>query len=173
VKINAVFGSALTAIRRTLHGTGAFPWIGLAFVVGAAAFLASILLTPGGWGRWQDATAVHGTERNGIVYYTYRGVNYTVDDVGTTRNGTHTVYVVASQAWNGQLDDEAILDWTVTIGPCVVGAAFVSYGIIRRNRRRRGGGKYKAGVHGGGLDPDTVQRLLAQQRADGQHRAPN
>jgi hypothetical protein len=162
---------------RVFRGAGAFPWIGLAFAVVGILFLASILMSPGGWQWWMDAKAVHGNEQSGVIYYSYRGVSYSVVDPNSTGSSPRTVYVVASDPGNADLHSATatvVLDWTITGGPLIVGASFLAFGFLRRtstSRMRRGVGDRPGQSFGDGLDSETVERLLANQRADGQIRA--
>jgi hypothetical protein len=159
------------AVRSLFRGTGPFSWIAIGFVIVGILFLASILLTPGAWQWWMTAKAVHGSEQNGIVYYTYHGRKYTVDDVGSVRSGPRTVYVNPSKPADAEVTvtGTRILDWTVTGGPLLVAAGFLTWGFTHknRNRRRRAAASSHGSSYGSGLDRDAVRQLLAQQKASG------
>ena len=165
---------ASRTVRHLFEGTGAFPWIGLGFVVLSVLFVASILLSPDGWQWWLTAKTVHGSEQDGLVYYTYGGSNYAVSDPNSLRTGSRTVYVISSNPSAGALSDAGtILDWTVTAGPVVVAAGFVAWGFRRRsqiNRRHAARQNGVEGTSGGGLDSETVRRLIAEQKTGGQRR---
>jgi hypothetical protein len=158
------------------NGTGAFPWIGLAFGVVGLAFFASILLTPGGWQWWMDAKAVQGTEQNGIISYSYRGATNSIDDPNSFRTGNRTVYLLPSDPSNAELHNagNVILDWGTTGGPLLLGTGFVIAGFIRKNhnsrRRRRVAVNSSAASFGAGLDSETVRRLIADQKGDRRNR---
>ena len=151
-------------MRSTLSGTTPFSVIGLVFGVAASAFVASILLSPGGWQWWLDTKTVHGMERDGIVYYSYRGGNYTVDDQGSDRTGPRTVYLIPSQPSNAVLSETPtqVLDLGLTGGLYLVGCGFVAAGFLRRRRTMHDD---RRGSFGRGLDHATIERLLAEQRA--------
>jgi len=107
------------------------------------------------------------------VSYSYQGQNYNVDDPDSTRTGPRTVYIVASDPSDGELHARVnqVIDWTITAGPYSVGTVFVAAGFAhkKRNRRRsvRAESDPSEGSYGQGLDEETVQRLLAQQKGDG------
>ena len=157
--------------KRLFNGTGAFPWIGLAFGVVGLAFFASILLTPGGWQWWMDAQAVQGTEQNGIISYSYRGTTNSIDDPNSFRTGNRTVYLIPSDPSNAELHNAGnlILDWGTTGGPLLLGTGFVIAGFIRKNqnsrKRRQAAGNSSAASFGMGLDSETVRRLIEGQKA--------
>jgi hypothetical protein len=149
-----------------------FSGIGLGFLVLGLVFLVSILLTPDGWQWWLNAKTVHGHEQDGIVYYSYRGTNYTVNDPNSLRTGTHPVYLISSKPYAPQLTETGtqVFDWTVTGGPVLVAAGFVAWGFRRRsqmNRRNTIDAKDSQATFGGGLDSPTVRRLIAEQKSGG------
>jgi hypothetical protein len=121
------------------------------------------------------ANSVHGTEQDGIVYYTYHGASYTVDDAGSRRSGSRTVYVIPSKPGDAELmvTGTRIVDWTTTGGPLLVAAGFLTWGFTRksRNSRRRASASQSGPSFGEGLDRQAVRQLLAQQKASGQQRA--
>jgi hypothetical protein len=153
-----------------------FPVIGLGFLVLGVLFLLSILLSPDGWQWWLNAKTLHGREQDGIVYYSYRGMNYAVNDPDSLRQGSHLVYLIPSKPYAGELNETGnrVFDWAVTGGPVFVAAGFVAWGFRRRtqiNRRKTTDGKDSEGTFGEGLDRTTVRRLIAEQNSGGQSRA--
>jgi hypothetical protein len=155
--------------RHVFEGTGAFPWIGLGFLVVSVLFLMSILLTPDGWQWWLNAKTVHGSEQDGIVYYTYGGTNYAVNDPDSLGTGPRVVYLISSKPWAGALTDTGnrVLDWTVTGGPVLVATGFVAWGFRRRSHinRRRTDANHPEATFGEGLDSGVVRRLIAEQNS--------
>jgi hypothetical protein len=152
-----------------------FPGIGLGFLVLGLVLLVSILLTPDGWEWWLNAKTVPGHEQDGIVYYSYRGTNYAVNDPDSLRTGPHPVYLISSKPYAAELTETGtrVFDWAVTGGPVLVAAGFVAWGFRRRsqmNRRNTVGANDSQAPFGGGLDSPTVRRLIAEQKSGGQTR---
>ncbi len=158
-------------------GTGPYPWIGLALIV---IGILSLIGTRYGssWLLW-TGQPVRGTEQGGIVYYSYRGVGYNLDDTGSRQvpgsgqTRTRSVYLDPSHPANAILNSTVAraIDIVTVIGPFLAGIVFVAIGFRRRqrnNRRRRLARAIPAEERfGEGLDSDLVRRLLAQQKADG------
>jgi len=167
--------STLSALKRRFWGTGGLPWAGFVFAVVGVVFLVLLLLSPDGWQWWMDVKTVHGQEQSGVVSYSYRGLHYTVDDVGSLRSGPRLVYLIPSDPADGALKVRAnqIFDWSITAGPLLIAVAFVSAGFVHksRNRRRLDAARSSSqGAYGLGLDEETIRRLLAQQKDAGQSR---
>jgi hypothetical protein len=158
-------------------GTGPFLWIGLALaLVGTLSLVGTTYSSS--WLLW-TGQPVRGTEQGGIVYYSYRGVNYNFDDTGSqqlpgsSQSRVRTVYVDPSDPSNAILDSTVarIIDVVTVVGPFLAAMVFVAVGFRRKrrnNRRRRSAAAIPPEERfGEGLDHDLVQRLLAQQKADG------
>jgi hypothetical protein len=122
---------------------------------------------------------VRGSEQGGIVTYSYRGVSYSLDDTtsqqlpGSTKSKTRTVYLDPSDPSKARLDSAVAraIDVVTVISPFLAAIVFFGLGFRRkqRNDRRR---RLTSAIapeerFGEGLDSDLVQRLLAQQKADG------
>jgi len=91
------------------------------------------------------------------------GVTYSIDDVGSDRTGTRTVFVIPSQPGDGSLHALAtqIVDWALTGGPYVVAAGFLAIGLRKRRMDRRKG----TASFGVGLDQALVAHLLSDRRS--------
>ncbi len=164
------------AVRRAFWGTGGLPWVGFVFALLGTLLFFSILMSAGGWQWWMDVKALPASEHSGVVFYSYQGHSYSVDDPNSTRTGPRTVYIIASDPSDGELHARVnqIFDWTITAGPYLVATVFVAAGFARKNRNRRRLVRAQEDPtqvsYGTGLDDETTQRLLAQQRADGRLR---
>jgi hypothetical protein len=163
------------ALRRAFEGTGPFPAIALALALLGTILLIVTLNSIGGL-VW-TGTAVHGTEQQGIVLYRYHGVNYSIDDAGSSRTGPRTVYVDPHDPSRAVLNTRAS-GWlqNATVGvPYVLAAAFALESVRRkvgyRRRRRLLSTSPDRDTFGYGLDPETVNRLRARQHTDAQGRA--
>ena len=137
-----------------------------AVIAGAIAtlFLVAVLVSPSGW-KWWNATTVHGTERGGIVFYAYKGQTYTLDDVGSTGSGPKTVYLNPANPTSAALTIEVarVSDTVVVGGLYGVCAVFVIVVIRRHVKRVRTGDDLTREPFGGGIDPETVQRILSSR----------
>lgn len=119
---------------------------------------------------------VHASERGGIVYYTYRGASYSTNDPGSYRTGPRTVWIdpgkpsrVAFDGWVPRVSESLVVG-----GPYLASVAFGAGALVRKRRYVRTRQRVEsqaAETFGDGLDRDTVERLLARQRADS-HRGP-
>jgi hypothetical protein len=113
-------------------------------------------------------TPVHGVERDGIVYYSYGGQQYTIDDSGSYRTGPRTVYVDSSKPTRAVLatfGSQAIQDSIVGV-PWIAALAFFVLAIRRkwryvRYRRDRETRPEQRPSYGEGLDPELIRRVLA------------
>jgi hypothetical protein len=167
--------STLDPLKRLFWGTGGLPWAGFVFAVVGVVFLILILLSPDGWQWWMDVKTVHAQEQNGIVSYSYRGHDYTIDDIGSLRSGPRVVYLIPSDPADGALKTRfnRTFDWSITAGPLLIAVVFVSAGFVHKglNRRRLDAARSSSeGSYGLGLDEDTIRRLLAQQKKEEQGR---
>ncbi len=133
--------------------------------------LMSIVLTPHGWQWWLDAQSVHGHEQDGVVYYSFAGQNWTVDDPHSQRTGPRNVYVIAADPAHAALTNTSTvaLDWTVTCGPALVGCGLLAIGFTRRSRLR---GRQKANelnyndAYGQGIPSELVRGIIAARDTD-------
>ena len=157
-------------MRHWFEGTSPFPGVALVVFVLGCGFLLADLLSPSTL-QW-TGQAVRGTERVGIVYYSFRGQEYTLDDPASAHVTSRTVYVDPSNPSNAMLDNtlNRAVDIATVGGSYVLSALLVAVGFARRGRRRRKrrlGTRDSRGTFGEGIDPDTVARLLARQRQGG------
>ena len=142
------------------------------------AFL--LVLFTGNTGLLWTGKAITGQETGGVIQYQYRGTHYSIDDVGSDRSGTRTVYIDPSNPQSAVIDttNARVTNAATVLVPYGLAALLVVFGLINRNRRRRrlisSRERQGAEAYGLGLDPSTVGNLLAQQRAAGRQagRAP-
>ncbi len=123
-------------IRRRLEGTGPFAPLALAALVIGSVFL--LLAATGPSAVQWTGRQVHASEQGGVIYFSYQGQHYTMDDPGSKRTGTRTVYLDPADpaaAITASPVDRA-LDVVTVGGPCLAAAAFVAAG-VRRQRRYR------------------------------------
>lgn len=156
-------------MRRLFAGTGGFAVAaaGMAFV--GTVFLIAILSSPGSW-EWWSAKHVRGSEQNGVVYYSYRGQRYSIDDADSFRSGPRDVWLDASNPSDAVLHVTVAKasDWALTAGPYTVGLAFLGAGFWRRRRIRHERAQRAAEREDGfgdGLDSGTVRRLIDKRGA--------
>jgi len=155
--------------RRLLGGLGLFgggavlcAFFGIAMLIAALLGPEAVLWT---------GTAVHGTEADGKVTYTFRGTTYQLDEPNS--HATRNVILYLDPAH----PDQAQISTTVrqathaaSVGaPFAAALAFLAAGVWRRRRVRRRllaerapGGR----VFGQGLDPDVVAQLLGRRDPD-------
>ena len=159
-------------MRRLFDGTGGFAWASLGTAFVGTVFLIAIFASPGSW-EWWSAKKVPGSEQNGIVYYTYGGRNYSVDDVNSFRTGPRSVWVDPSNPSNSVLHVTVAQasDSLVTGGPYAASVLLLVAGFRRKRRIRRQREEraleYPDGF-GDGIDANLVRRLLSErQRPDG------
>lgn len=142
---------------------------GGALIAGAVAtiFLVAVLVSPGGW-KWWNATSVHGDEQGGVVTYAYRGQTYSIDDVRSMASGPRTVYLDPSNPSDGALSIEVaqVSDSVVVGGLYLVFAVFVAIVVWRHRARVRRDDDLHRDRFGDGIDPETVQRILAARSPD-------
>jgi hypothetical protein len=150
------FRSAIDGLGNYLIGAGAF-------VVLAFFSLLLLLQSPSDKLLWTGKTVV-GSERNGLVYYYWQGVSYTIDVPGYGNKPRETVYLSPSDPAGGIINSNPrrILDGLFILGPLVLGGGVLGLGVWRRRSERRNDGD--RGGFGTGLDPTVVDRLLEQIR---------
>lgn len=146
------------------EGTGPFPGFALAFVILGSVFLLAAALSPNTL-QW-TGQAARGTERGGILFYSYGGQTYTLDDPAASPAAAQTVFVDPSNPSNAMLDSpfDRWIDLLTIGGPYAAAALLLATGYLRRarNRHRR---RTRERSFGDGLDPETVARLLEEQRS--------
>jgi hypothetical protein len=155
------FSRAGKFLKSVVLDGGLFSGGALIAGVVASLFLISVLISPNGW-QWWNAVSVHGAERNGVVTYSYRGQTYSIDDVNSTSSEPRTVYLDPSNPSGAVLSIEvAQVSYTAVVGALyLVFVVFVVIVILRHRRRiRRDDDLHREGF-GGGIDPETVQRIL-------------
>ena len=116
--------------------------------------------------RW-TGTAVHGIDRGGIVYYTYQGQNYSLDD--TSRFDSHTVYFNPKHPdTSAELGNSAAtaVDIASVAVPFLIALAIVAFEARRLWRVRRTRNDPAAVGFGHGLDLEVVHRLLDERRRE-------
>jgi hypothetical protein len=155
-------------LRRVFDGTGGFSGFALGLWLLAAAMLGGILLSPHGWQWWMDVHSVQGHEKDGLVYYSVRGANYSLNDPhsfsGSTPT-TRTVYFLASDPGSGSLHNtlNQVIDWGSTVGPAAIGSALLVTGFVQRSRRRRAAAaRDLTESFGYGISSETVRSILAR-----------
>jgi hypothetical protein len=151
----------LSRIRKLPRRAGPLAvWAGLFVVLGL--ILIPVMFSSVQW----SGTAIKGVDRGGIVYYTYLGQNYSIDD--TSSLNTHTVYLDPKHPdTSAELGNPyaRALDVAVVAVPFVIAAVLVGFSLRQRARRRSEREHPKDGGFGQGLDPEFVRRLNAERRA--------
>jgi hypothetical protein len=158
------------SVRKHFEGIEPFAWTAaVLFVIGVIAVLLEIQ-SPSVV-QW-DGIKVHGITTGGVTYYTYRGQNYSVDNIHAsssdrTRRPT-TVWLSRSNptdfnsayvenAWSRWLDFTIVMMWFF------FSALVLSAGLLRRHFRRRRIVE-TMGMYGSGLSDEVVRRLLEKRR---------
>lgn len=142
----------------------------------ATTFLAFTLSSIGGL-VW-TGTAVKGSEQAGLVYYTYKGHVYTVDDINSYRTGPRTVYVDPGNPARAVLNTPVAggIQLATVAVPYLIAVAFAVWAVRRRRfyvrRRRAANDQFGPGKYGLGIDDQTMQRLLERQRNPDQDPIP-
>ena len=123
--------------------------------------------------QW-DGIKVQGVTYEGITSYTYQGVHYSIDNRAISANDTrHLPTTVWLSRSNPGDSDQAFIEsawdrWTdfVFLTSWFFGAlVFLAVGFVRQLlRRRRREVAALADNFGTGLDPEVVERILAQRR---------
>jgi len=101
--------------------------------------------------QW-TGTAHRGTERDGIVFYSFGGRDYTLDDPGSTRTGERTLYLDPSRPADAVLPSlgDRVLDIGTVGVPYLVAIGFLLAGWRRRRHRAmaRGASDHNDRSHG-------------------------
>ena len=163
-------------MRKAFQGTGKFPVISACFALVGTVFLVLVLMNTSGL-LW-IGHEVHASERGGIVYYTYKGASYSINDPGNYRTGSRTIWIdpgkpsrVAFDGWVPRVSESLVVG-----GPYLAAAALGIGAVVRKRRyvrTRRRIESQESDNFGDGLDRDTVERLLARQRADARGGPPS
>lgn len=137
----------------------ALVWAGLLIVLGGitTGFAFTSVLWTG--------TSVRGVERGGIVYYTFHGQNYSIDD--TSRFNSPTVYFDPHDpSGTAQLDNIAFRLVSVGLAalPLLIALVIIGFDIRRRRIIRRQTKAPGERAFGDGLDVDLVHRLNVERR---------
>ena len=164
---------------RAAWSNGMAPFIGCAAVLvfmGVLAFLAE--LQSASFVQW-TGIKVHGDTYGGVTTYSYRGVSYSIDDPDVSaedeRHLPTTVWLSRSDptdtdrafiesAWDRWTDFVFLTGWFFAAALIVVGG-WVRL-LVRRRRRSQ---DMLQRTFGTGLDPELVQRLLAERRQPPRH----
>jgi hypothetical protein len=153
-------------LLRPFAGGGLYPVAGALLVVLGTCLLVSALMSPSVV-LW-TGTPVRATEQGGIVQYTFRGANYTLNDTGSSY-GPRTVYVDPSNPNRAMLDSvgSRAFDATTVAGPFVLAAGFFAAGFIRKGRnRRRFAAERQTGTaaFGQGFDSEVIAQVVARRK---------
>jgi hypothetical protein len=150
-------------IQAMTDGLGVY--LGVAGVLIVFALFSFLLLiqSPHDTLLW-TGTKVVGSERDGLVYYSWQGQTYTLDVPGFGNAAHVDVYLKPSDPTDGERNSvlTRVTDIGFTIVPAGLGLAVVGLGAYRRRSRRRA--EPAADQFGTGLDPDFVRRQLEQLR---------
>ena len=159
---------------RTGWSDGMAPFLACAAVLlamGILAFLAE-LQTPS-FVQW-TGIKVHGDTNGGVTTYSYRGASYSIDNpddsADDTRHLPTTVWLSRSDPTDTErafIDSswERWTDFVFVAGWFFAAVLLVVIGRVRLAvRRRRRDADLLHRTFGTGLDPELVQRLLAEQR---------
>jgi hypothetical protein len=156
-------------LRNALEGNGlvlgaALFFLALGLILIPVVFLSSV--------QW-TGTAVQGVERGGLVYYSYKGQNYSLDD--TSRFNTNTVYFKPKHPdTTAELGNPPIkvVDVASVAVPFLIGFAIAGVEArrhLRGRRLRRARNDAEPVGFGQGLDREVLHRLLEQRRQDDQN----
>jgi hypothetical protein len=153
--------------ERWYHDTGPYTGLAVALFVLGVLFI-YVAVTNGDKLVWTEIP-VHGSQRDGIVYYSFQGTEYSLDNAHETSSHPATVYVDAAHPYRATLVNplfSKLID-VVTVGvPLAAAAALVPIGLLRkrsRARRRRirhGSEDYVRGE-------EVFQRLHEERRREG------
>jgi hypothetical protein len=150
-------------VRRAFDGLGGYIAALIVLLAISVMCLLLLLQSPSDKLLW-TGTKVIGSERDGLDYYTWRGVPYTLDVPGFASKPHVTLFLNPSSPEAAIADStpRRVLDGLFIVGPLVLGAGVLGGGLLRRRSIRRG--EDRPGGFGTGLDPDLVNRLLEQNR---------
>lgn len=117
--------------------------------------------------QW-TGTKLKGTERGGIVYYSYRGEQYTLDHTDKF-DSTIVAFKPSDPSGTAILvnDNERWVEAAGVVVPYPLAAGIV---MLTLRKRRRVQAELLAGPDDGfgrGLDPEVVQRLIEKRRKEG------
>ena len=151
--------------RNALEGNGFIVSVAVFFLALGLILIPFVLLSSVQF----TGTAVQGVDRGGIVYYTYNGQNYTVDD--TSRFNSHTVYLRPKRPdTTAELGNTPtkVLDVAIVAVPFLI--AFTITGVEARRYWRFRRAQYKPVPvgFGQGLDHEVLHRLIEKRRQDDQ-----
>lgn len=133
----------------------------------------ALLLTPNGWGWWMDVHSVQGRELDGLVYYSVKGVNFTLNDPQTfpgSKPRQRIVFYLSSQPSSGSLHNTAneVIDWGLTAGPGAVGFVLLATGFAKRHRRKSSlSASDPADSFGHGIPSGTIRAIVSRDRHPG------
>jgi hypothetical protein len=152
-------------LRSALEGNGFIISVAIFFVALGLILIPFVLLSSVQF----TGTAVHGVDRGGIVYYSYKGQNYSLDD--TSKFNSHTVYFRPSRPdTTAELGNTPmkVLDVVIVAIPFLI--AFTIAGVEARRywRYRRARNKPEPVGFGQGLDHDVLRRLNEKRRREEQ-----
>lgn len=158
-------------LAHLFEGTGLYAAAGIFFgVIGMILFLVTLLSTVG---LLWIGHPVTGAEQNGIIYYRYGGTSYSMNDPGSQRTRARvTVYVDGSDPSRAEINSTTarVSAALFGVGPIAVGVGFLAAGLLkkRRDQHRHDDAILHGETFGQGLDPETVERILEQRRAEAQ-----
>ena len=113
-----------------------------------------------------SGTKVAATEQHaGVAFYTWNHRQHTLDVPGYATKSHLTVYLDPAHPDFAVTDSLAtrILDGMLTVVPAALAVLIMVVGVVRRRIARRNSTSYLGG-YGRGLDPEVVDRLLAERR---------
>lgn len=161
-----------TSTQDVVDGMKPF-FMGAAVLFGFGILVLLVQLQSASFVQW-DGIGVRGDTYRGVTTYSYNGETYSIDNpdisVDDTRHLPTTVWLPRS---NPDDPEHAFIDspvdrWTdfVFLTIWFFGAAVVlTVGMVRlRLRRRRRDREALTTTFGSGLDPEIVERLLAERR---------
>ena len=155
--------SARKPFRRWLQGTGPFSGLAVGFLLLGGLFLLIAMWSPS-WILW-TGHPVPSSERGGIVFYSYRGQNYSLDPPSRFVFHETTVYLEPANPSVAMLNDpvERAIDLVTVGGPVVVAVVLLGFGFRRRRRWARADAAPRDGF-GQGIDRETMAWLRDRQR---------
>lgn len=148
-------------LGRWVRRTGAFFWLSLVCALLGTIYLTGLLSSTAGL-LW-TGQAVHATETDGLIVYSYNGKSFTIDDTGSYRTGPLTVYVDTGNPKNATVDRMVprISEAFFVVAPYTASVAFGIFGLVRWRRRRLELAEGKTrGVHGFGFDEGELVRAF-------------